>query len=41
MSIGKALYDKYFGGKMKDIKETIDEVNETFEDKTSQGEEQL
>lgn len=29
MSIGKALYDKYFGGKMKDFKETVSEVKET------------
>ncbi len=41
MSIGKALYDKYFGGKIRDIKETVSEVNESFESKPSQDEEQL
>jgi len=30
MSIGKALYDKYFSSKIKDVKDTVSEANSTF-----------
>lgn len=32
-SIGKALYDKYFGDKMKDFKDIVSEVEKTMDEK--------
>lgn len=32
VSIGKVLYDRYFSGKMHDIKDAANEVNEAFRD---------
>lgn len=35
LSIGKVLYDKYFSGKMSDLKDAVDEVNDVIENATS------
>lgn len=40
-SIGKALYDKYFGSKIKDFKVTVAEVKKEMEDEPSETKDTL